>query len=284
MTFVCFRTARGFCELISLKMGTLLSSMKPTMSILARSAVLDFGIQWGLFAIAAALKTEKFYDLAGSSTFLLLTYQTLKWGGTFHFRQVVQSGMVGVWALRLGMYLFSRVLNEGEDRRFRQAKNNLGLFFFFWTMQAVWVWLTLLPTQILNAQTNDRPLTKRDYVGWGMFVVGLLLEIVADYQKAVFRADPDNTGKFINTGLWSISRHPNYLGEIILWAGLYISASSVMTGKQYLSVISPIFVYLLLTRVSGIPLLERYGLKKWGNSNLYQEYLKKTPVLWPKFW
>ncbi|XP_038044776.1 uncharacterized protein LOC119719404 [Patiria miniata] len=265
-------------------MGTMFSSLRPTMHILARSAVVDFGIQWGLFIIAAALKTEKFYDLAGSGTFLLLTYLSLKWGETFHFRQMVQSGMVGVWGLRLGMYLFSRVLSEGEDRRFRHAKNNLGLFFIYWTVQAVWVWVTLLPTQILNAEKNDRPLTKRDYVGWGLFVVGFLLEIVADYQKAAFRANPDNVGKFINTGLWSISRHPNYLGEIILWAGLYISASSVMTGKQYLSVISPMFVYFLLTRVSGIPILEKYGMKKWGNNNLYRDYVNKTPVLWPKLW
>ncbi|XP_071803539.1 uncharacterized protein [Asterias amurensis] len=260
------------------------SSMGTTMSILARSATWDFAIQWGLFALAAALKTEKFYDLAGSGTFLLLTYQTLKWGGTQHFRQTVQSGMVGLWALRLGMYLFSRIMGDGEDRRFRQAKENLGLFFVFWTVQAIWVWITLLPTQILNAERNDKPIGMRDYIGWGLFVVGFILEVTADYQKAAFRQDPNNVGKFINTGLWSISRHPNYLGEILVWSGLYISASSVMSGKQYLSVISPIFVYFLLTRVSGIPLLEKYGLKKWGSNHMYQNYLQKTPVLWPKLW
>ncbi|XP_072022755.1 uncharacterized protein [Amphiura filiformis] len=253
-------------------------------TLLLRSGLWDVGIQWAGFAVAAALKTEKFYDLAGSGTFLFLAIQTLRWGNTFYFRQKVQTGMVATWAVRLGLFLFTRVLHAGGDSRFDKVKGNPKTFFIYWTIQALWVWLTLLPTMILNSEKRDKPLGLRDYAGWGLWTAGFLLEAVADYQKTVFKADPDNAGKFISTGLWSISRHPNYLGEILLWAGLYLSSSSVMSGYQHLSVISPIFVYLLLTRVSGVPILERQGMKRYGKDPAYLDYVKNTALLLPGFW
>ena len=157
---------------------------------------------------------------------------------------------------------------------------------------------------MLANEDNDKPLGKQDYLGWALWATGMFFEIVADMQKTAFKNDPKNQvsahhifensepkskyrlftqGKFITTGLWSISRHPNYFGEILLWFGLYISASSVFKGWQYLGVLSPLFVHLLITRVSGIPLLEKAGLKKWGHLKEYQEYLKNTPSLVP-FW
>ena len=154
---------------------------------------------------------------------------------------------------------------------------------------------------MLANEDNDKPLGKQDYLGWALWATGMFFEIVADMQKTSFKNDPKNQvskmfkknttfdvsnfwqGKFITTGLWSISRHPNYFGEIMLWFGLYISASSVFKGWQYLGVLSPLFVHLLITRLSGIPLLEKAGLKKWGHLKEYQDYLKNTPSLVP-FW
>lgn len=254
------------------------------VSTLVRSGLWDVGIQWACFAVAAALKTDRFYDLAGSSTFLYLAIQTLRWGGTFHFRQKVQTGMVATWAVRLGMFLFTRVMKDGGDSRFDKVKGNPKVFFIYWTLQALWVWMTLLPTMIVNSEKKDKPLGIRDYLGWALWVAGFLMEATADYQKTVFKADPDNAGKFISTGLWGISRHPNYLGEIMLWSGLYLSASSVMSGYQHISVVSPIFVYLLLTRLSGVPILERMGMKRYGQNPKYLEYVKNTAVLIPGFW
>ena len=86
-----------------------------------------------------------------------------------------------------------------------------------WTLQGLWVFITLLPTLMLNESKNRRPVGLQDYVGWSMWAVGILFEAVADWQKTAFKADPANKGQFINTGLWSISRHPNYFGEILLW-------------------------------------------------------------------
>ncbi|KAL8600571.1 hypothetical protein ACOMHN_062443 [Nucella lapillus] len=232
---------------------------------LAKAAALDFGIQWGCWVIAAALKTEKFYDLTGSSTFLALALQSLRWGGTYHTRQKIQTGLVVIWAARLGTYL-------------------PGVFFVYWSLQGVWVFSTLLPTLLLNGKTDDVPLSLRDYVGWSLWGLGFLFETVADHQKSRFKADPQNTGKFINEGLWSISRHPNYFGEIVMWSGLYISASSVLSGWEHISVISPLLLSHLLINVSGIPMLEKYGQKRWGGDPAYQNYVRKTAKLIPFVW
>ena len=98
----------------------------------------------------------------------------------------------------------------------------------------IWVYLTLLPTLLLNSSSRDPELGVRDILGWCLWLVGMSFECLADFQKAVFRSDPENRTRFISTGLWAISRHPNYFGEILLWFGLYVSASTVFRGYQYL--------------------------------------------------
>ena len=194
--------------------------------------------------------------------------------------------MIFAWACRLGTFLFIRVLKDGHDKRFDKVRDDPARFFVFWSIQAsdnyyekcifykilflqgVWVWVTLLPTLLLNTERRDPVLGNRDYIGYSLWLVGFLFEVVADMQKSIFRANPDNDvrdsmlyqyhlsinivqGKFISSGLWAISRHPNYFGEILLWFGLYISGSSVFRGYQYLSVVSPVFVGLLITKLSG---------------------------------
>ncbi|KAF2362620.1 Protein of unknown function DUF1295 [Trinorchestia longiramus] len=246
-------------------------------------ALIDFGIQFLGWGIAVFFHTERLYDLTGSSTFLLVAGLCYKWHTNGHPRQLIQTGAVIVWALRLGSYLFSRILEQGQDRRFNKIRDDPVRFFSAWTMQGMWVFVTLLPTLLCVMNSRQPPLRLRDYIGWGVWLMGFLIETLADHQKTVFRRDPSNQGKFISSGLWSLSRHPNYFGEILLWFGLYISASSSFSGYEYFSVLSPTLVYLLITRVSGIPMLESYGLKKWGTSPLYQKYLRETPVLVP-FW
>jgi len=105
---------------------------------------------------------------------------------------------------------------------------------------------------------------------------------VADRQKGQFSADPANKGRFISTGLWAKSRHPNYFGEILLWIGVAIIALPVLQGWQWVALISPVFVALLITRVSGVPHLEKKADTKWGGQADYEAYKKNTPVLIPK--
>ncbi|KAG9333999.1 hypothetical protein JZ751_009315 [Albula glossodonta] len=184
-------------------------------------------------------------------------------------------------------------MKDGHDRRFNNVRDNPGMFFVYWTVQALWVYMTLLPTLILNSERRDEPLGPRDYIGWGIWGLGFATEAIADQQKWNFKRDPDNAvripffgdlGKFIQSGLWAYSRHPNYLGEILQWSGLFLSASSVMRGAQHLSVVSPLFVWFLLRHVSGIPILEQQALKRWGSDPAFQNYIRDTPLLWPRLW
>ena len=259
-----------------------------TASPLVKAALVDVAIQWGLWSVAAYFQTEVFYDLAGSSTFLYLAWQTLKWGKAYHTRQVIQTLCVSAWSLRLGSYLFVRIINDkGIDKRFNRVRSNPFRFFVYWTVQACWIWITLAPTMILNIKgmrSQEKELGTSDYIGWALWLAGFLLEVIADTQKSTFRSNPDNHGKWVTTGLWGVSRHPNYLGEMMLWTGLFISASSVLRGKEWFSIISPAFVIFLLTKVSGVPLLERQADKRWGHLQEYLSYKRNVACLIPYIW
>lgn len=264
-------------------MGNYLSS-EMFSSPYAKAAILDLGIQWILCAISTILKTEKFYDLAGSSTFIYLIWQVLSWSGQYNNRQVIQSSCITAWAARLGLFLFTRVLREGGDSRFNKVRDKPSLMLLYWTIQGLWVYMTTLPTLMLNSTKENPPLTWKDYLGWSIWTAGFCIEVVADYQKSVFRSNPANHKKFITTGLWSIVRYPNYLGEILLWFGLFLPASSIMRGWQYLSITSPLFVAYLLTRVSGIPIQEIQAKKRWLNDPAFQAHVAKTAKLIPYIW
>jgi len=240
-------------------------------------------VGWG---VAASLETEKFYDLTGSLTFIVLVTTSLaRKQGKKLLRNYVNSALVLIWASRLGSFLFARVLRDGKDRRFDNVKTKPRLFLVYWLMQGLWTVITSLPVNIINSKKTDpekaEAITIRDRFGWALWIAGFLLEVTADRQKTRFRSIAENKGKFITTGVWSWSRHPNYAGEIMLWTGLWISSSSQMRGIDHLSIICPIFNIWLLTRVSGIPLLEKHAEEVWGNDPLYREYVKATPILIP---
>lgn len=272
------------------------------MGPLATLALVDFGIQWAVWSVSSFFATEHFYDLTGSLTFLLVTYLGLRLGGgggrsgggrgggsigvldSSSARQLVASGLVMTWALRLGSFLFLRVLRAGEDVRFKRVKHEPATFFVWWTIQGVWVLVTLLPTLLLLLKRDSVPLGPRDILGWTLWVIGFLVEVTADRQKSAFKADPENAGRFISSGLWSVSRHPNYFGEMTLWAGLWLSASSTYAGVEHLSVLSPAFVAFLIAKVSGIPILERTAEKRWGHDAAYVAYRDHTALLVPFLW
>ena len=261
------------------------------MGAMMTLAAVDFGVQWVVWAFSAYFTTERFYDLTGSLTFLMVTYLSLKLGGdgrssllSASTRQLATSGMVITWALRLGSFLFLRVLRAGEDVRFKDVKHDPKRFWIWWTIQGVWVFVTLLPTLMLNLKRDSMSLGLRDHAGWSVWVLGFLIEVTADRQKTAFRSHPDNAGRFITTGLWSISRHPNYLGEMVMWAGLWLTSSTTMSGFEYLSVFSPAFVAFLIGKVSGIPILERMAEKRWGEEPAYKAYRDSTAVLIPYLW
>ena len=190
--------------------------------------------------------------------------------------------LVVVWAVRLGTFLFGRIRKAGKDDRFDELKPSFIRFLNVWTIQALWVTFTFAAALVAITTTVRKGLDAFAVIGLLIWIFGFAFEVIANSQKSRFAADPANKGKFIQTGLWSKSRHPNYFGEIMLWIGVAVIALPVLVGLQWVALISPLFVTLLLTRVSGVPLLEAKADKKWGGQPDYEEYKKKTPVLLPK--
>ena len=245
--------------------------------------ILIFCVQWISFFPAYIFQTEKFYDLTGSITYLSIVLSTVYITGSQNIADYIIVGCVAIWALRLGSFLFMRIHKSGEDRRFRSIKPNFTRFLMTWTLQGMWVSMCLLCVLTALSSFNGIILNYIFFVGLFIFISGFFIEVIADHQKTIFRKDEKNKDRFISTGLWAYSRHPNYFGEIMLWFGISVMSFSSLSGLQYLTLISPIFVYILLVYISGVRILEEQGLKKWGSLESYNEYIKNTPSLFFKF-
>ena len=244
--------------------------------------ILIFCIQWISFIPAFIFQTEKFFDLIGSITYLTTITYALCVTGSDNLSDLLVIGCIALWAIRLGMFLFIRIHKAGEDRRFKSIKPNFTRFLMTWTLQGMWVSMCLLCVLTALSTSTGIIINTLFFIGLLIFVLGIVIEVIADHQKTIFRRDIKNKDKFISTGLWSISRHPNYLGEILLWTGIAIMSISSLEGLQYLTLISPIFVYVLLVYISGIRILEDQAKKKWGHLDSYKEYTKNTPSLFFK--
>ncbi len=240
---------------------------------------LAFGVNWAAFIPATIKQTEKFYDLTGGITYITVTIVAVLLSSPLDLRSALVAGMVLFWSIRLASFLFMRISRDGKDGRFDEIKNRPARFFLAWTLQGLWVLLTAACALAIITGGNREPLGIVGYVGIAVWTIGILIEIVSDSQKSAFRKDPANKGRFINTGLWAWSRHPNYFGEIVLWIGMAIIAIPVLQGFQWATLISPIFVIFLLTKVSGVPMLENAADERWGGQDDYEEYKRNTPVL-----
>ncbi|MBI3175613.1 MAG: DUF1295 domain-containing protein [Chloroflexi bacterium] len=250
--------------------------------VFAQMVILIFVVQWAVFILSYWLQTERFFDLTGSITYASIVMIALSNSKNVDARSILLAALVIVWALRLGSFLFTRIHKAGKDDRFDEIKPSFIRFLNVWTIQALWVTFTAAAALVAITTSVRKELDGFAVVGALIWAFGFVVEVVADTQKSRFNADPSNKGKFIQTGLWSRSRHPNYFGEIVLWIGIAVIALPVLQGWQWTALISPIFVTLLLTRVSGIPLLEKKADQKWGGQPEYEEYKKRTPVLIPR--
>lgn len=250
--------------------------------LFALAVGLAYLIQWMVFILAYLQQTEKFFDLTGSVTYITITTLVVLLSPVVDDRSVLLMALVVIWAARLGTFLFTRVLKEGGDSRFDDIKPSFIRYLNTWTLQGLWVTFTLAAALVGLTTTARKELGWFALVGFLIWLFGFSIEVLADAQKSRFRADPDNKGKFIQSGLWSRSRHPNYFGEIVLWIGVAVIALPVLRGWQWVALISPVFVALLLIRVSGIPMLEERADERWGGQEEYEEYKENTPVLIPK--
>lgn len=275
------------CNSTPISTPSMTSVLIPNAPLMAQSLggafVLDMAIQLIGWAGAATLQTEKFYDLFGSLAFASTAVTTFI-SSPQQPRQQLITAMVCTWTFRLGAFLVRRVFRDGSDSRFDDVKKQPGMFAVYWFMQGLWVFVTALPCFLINGLSSQSSLNAGDWVCFALYAIGIVTETTADLQKQIFKSDPANKGKFIDVGLWSLSRHPNYFGEILVWLGVCGVGLSANAGPgvSIASLCSPLFVTFLLTKVSGVPILEKSADERWGSEQKYVEYKKNTPCLVPK--
>ena len=255
--------------------------------IILLCAIVSFVTHWMIAVPSLITSSEKYFDFTGMVATLLVVltamFALLSSGAEASIRSVFVASFVSVWTLRLGIFLYKRIVKAGEDSRFRDIKKSIPKFLMTWTLSALWVFLTTVNAITLIALNPLEPIGIFFIMGALLWLLGFGFEVIADRQKKYFSEQPKNEGRFITQGLWSVSRHPNYFGEIILWAGIAIISLPFLSGWQYVTLVSPVFVFLLLTRISGLPFLEDKAEKKWGEDKDYIEYKKRTPILVPFF-
>ncbi len=254
------------------------------LTVFAICAALAFVVNWLAFVPAAIAQTEKYYDLIGAVTYISMLVTACVLSAPLDIRAIVVAAMVAVWSLRLGTFLYNRIHSVGGiDQRFDAIKVNPPRFLVAWTLQAVWAIITAAAALVIISAADRVPLDIFFWIGSAVWVFGFAVEVIADRQKGAFRANPDNAGKFIDEGLWSWSQHPNYFGEITLWTGIVIIAFPLLSGWSFLVFASPLFITLLLTKISGINMLDAAAAKRWGDDEEYQAYRERTSklLLWP---
>lgn len=241
-----------------------------------------FAMQWIAFVPAAAARTEHFFDLWGSMTYLVCMAVVTTAAEHLHARDLLLATLVSIWALRLGTFLFARVRKDGRDIRFDDIKRSAPRFFVAWSLQGLWVSLTLLAVVTSISASESPALGLTDLAGVALWATGFAIESIADHQKRAFRKkryrSVSTQHGFITTGLWAWSRHPNYFGEVLLWLGLSIIATATFSGWAWIGLVSPIFVFALLRFGSGVPLLEERADDRFGHIPAYQAYKRRTPI------
>ena len=255
------------------------------VNLVGHLLVMVFVIQWIAYIPAFIFKTEKFYDLTGSLTYITAISFALYSTNTsqnLDLGSLIIGAAIIIWAVRLGSFLFMRIHKDKKDGRFDSIKTSFSQFFMTWTLQGMWVFICSSAALVAIASPTGVIINIVFFLGLALFVLGFAVEVIADNQKTKFRSIPENKDQFINEGLWARSRHPNYFGEITLWTGITVMGISTFEGMNYLAIFSPIFSYLLLVYVSGVRMLVFRGHKKWGHLNEYNSYKKNTPKLIPK--
>jgi steroid 5-alpha reductase family enzyme len=253
------------------------------MPIILQALLISVGINALFFIFAAIIKTDVFTDITYSLTFIVLTISGFLLAGGFSsgLFSTITAALVLIWALRLGSYLFIRILKIKVDHRFDDRRDDPVKFGMFWALQSITVWLVMTPILILLGQGEVAP-GALSWIGWGIAIIGLIIETVSDAQKYRFKSRKENRGRFMAEGLWKYSRHPNFFGEMLFWWGMTIPGLLRFNGWEYLLFIGPVFITFLLLKVSGIPLLEKSWEQKWGQDPEFQEYRRRTAILIPR--
>ena len=249
------------------------------LPLFAVCGAIGFILHWAIFIPSYAFQTEHYFDLTGSLSYITTVIVAMVLNPSLDIRDLIICAMILVWAVRLGSFLFWRIKKDGQDKRFIVMKTKFTWFLLTWTLGGLWVLVTMAAGLAALTSNTTVELGILGYVGIALWLFGFAVEVIADNQKTQSKKDPNNKDRFITSGLWSWSQHPNYFGEITLWLGLALFTYPVLSGWQLVTLISPIFVYLLLTRLSGIPTLDRLAKEKWGSDSDYIAYVEATSKL-----
>lgn len=250
------------------------------MHILVVALGISLAINILMFLIAFKLKSDKLTDISYALTFISLVALYLFERTYDNAYPLVVSWIVLVWAVRIGGFLLMRVMKKGKDKRFDGMRESFTRFGRFWLGQAITVWILMVPVLLTTDYGGD--ITRLSMIGFGVWLIGLLIESLADAQKWSFSQNPNNKGQWIHSGIWKYSRHPNYFGEITVWIGVYLFAYPALVGNDKLiGLASPVFIALLLLFASGVPILEKSADKRWGDLPEYKRYKKRTSLLIP---
>ncbi len=235
-----------------------------------------------VFVLALIKKDNSIVDIAWGLGFIIVVVATFFLEKTFHIRQILVNTLVFVWGTRLAIHIAIRKKGKGEDFRYVQWRKDWGRWFLvrsyfqiYW-LQGFLILLISYPIFLINLSPK-RGLSILDYVGFFLWLVGFLFETLGDYQMLKFKKNPKNKGQIMTKGLWAYTRHPNYFGESAMWWGIFLIALSVNNG--WISIFSPLLLTLLLTKISGIPMLE----KKYKANVDFQAYTKRTSAFFPWF-
>lgn len=238
---------------------------------------LSLGINYLLFTIAFWFRTDKLTDLSYGMTFFYLCLVAFL-SESYTMAGLVIFSLIALWSFRIAGYLFYRVLILGEDKRFTHIRSNFKSFFGFWTLQGLSIFIISI-CHLLFFQSDTNEIRYLFWIGAFISIFGLIIETVADFQK--FKFKKSNPTAFMQLGLWKKVRHVNYSGEILFWIGIWLSCFSYIESYKWLSLISPLFVMVLLIKVSGIPILDKTWKEKYGSDNRFQKYYESSYKLIP---
>ncbi len=255
--------------------------MLELISAILTSLLISLIIQTVFFIFAASFKSDKVTDLSYGLSFVILAWYLLLTNQRFQPLAILITVLITLWGIRLAGYLFIRILKIKKDKRFDGIRENPIKFGMFWFFQGVSIWVIMLPSIVLLNKQNSLTIGPIAIIGTILWLIGFVIETLADQQKFKFKNQPENKGKFIKSGIWKYSRYPNYFGEMLMWWSIFLIVVPTLSGLQWLSIIGALHITFILLFVTGIPPQEKRYQKKYKDSEEYQDYVENTSLLIP---
>jgi len=235
------------------------------------------GLMVAGWIVSLILKDASIVDIIWGTGFVLVAWVAFFVGDGYEGRKWLITVLATAWGGRLSIYLYMRNHGKGEDYRYRAMRKRWGPRFplislvTVFGLQGVLMFVISMPLQVAQLSGTPDGFVAMDFIGAAIWLVGFGFEAIGDFQLARFKANPANAGKVMNQGLWRYTRHPNYFGDAVLWWGMFVVAAA--RPANLVVVFSPIIMTILLTRVSGVPLLEA-SLRRRREG--YTEYVSTT--------